>query len=380
MAGRTQKLPRGISQRGANYRVRVTFEGERYQVGEYPTLALARAALDIARSQVVRGTFEPVPQRWKRHREEREARKAAATTVEDWAEQWLTQLEHDKRSPGTLKSYRSTLSVHVLPIIGGRTLSDVTAEHVEGLTAGKTDATKYAISRTLSSMFGAAVKAGKLAESPVTVRFAKTVRTKDDASIAELDEVAALAAAMPERLRVSVWLAAIMALRIGEVLGLQRRDVDLDAEDGPVLHIRRQWLIKASPPRYADPKAGSAGTLAIPESLVPALRDHLKRFTGPGPESPLLPSTVNKKAPISQSSFDKQWRAARDQVKAGLHYHDLRAVALTLYNRQGATAEELMRRGRHTDMDTARVYQGATSARDRMLTAKLDESLREVLG
>jgi integrase len=379
MAGRTQKLPRGISQRGANYRVRVTFEGERYQVGEYPTLALARAALDIARSQVVRGTFEPVPQRWKRHREEREARKAAATTVEDWAEQWLTQLEHDKRSPGTLKSYRSTLSVHVLPIIGGRTLSDVTAEHVEGLTAGKTDATKYAISRTLSSMFGAAVKAGKLAESPVTVRFAKTVRTKDDASIAELDEVAALAAAMPERLRVSVWLAAIMALRIGEVLGLQRRDLDLDAEAGPVLHIRRQWLIKASPPSYGDPKAGSAGKLAIPASLVPVLRAHLDRFTGPDPESPVLPSTIDKRAPVSQTTFDKAWRAARDQVKPGLHYHDLRAVALTLYNRQGATAEELMRRGRHTDLDTATVYQGVTAARDRTLTARLDEALREVI-
>ena len=379
MARRTQKLPRGISQRGANYRVRVTFEGERYQVGEYPTLALARAALDIARSQVVRGTFEPVPQRWKRHREEREARKAAATTVEDWAEQWLTQLEHDKRSPGTLKSYRSTLSVHVLPIIGGRTLSDVTAEHVEGLTAGKTDATKYAISRTLSSMFGAAVKAGKLAESPVTVRFAKPVRTTDVASIAELDEVAALAAAMPERLRVSVWLAAIMALRIGEVLGLQRHDVDLDAEDGPVLHIRRQWLIKASPPSYGDPKAGSAGKLAIPASLVPVLRDHLDRFTGPDPESPVLPSTIDKRAPVSQTTFDKAWRAARDQVKPGLHYHDLRAVALTLYNRGGATAEELMRRGRHTDLDTATVYQGVTAARDRTLTAKLDEALRKVI-
>lgn len=221
--------------------------------------------------------------------------------------------------------------------------------------------------------------AGKLPESPVTSGFKKTSRPKDDSTTVELDDVAKLAALMPESLGVSVWLAATMGLRIGEVLGLQRRDLDLDAEDGPVLHVRRQWLVKASPPRYSDPKAGSAGKLAIPASLVPVLRDHLKRFTGPDPESPVLPSTIDKKAPISQSSFDKQWRAARDQVKPGLHYHDLRAVALTLYNRQGATAEELMRRGRHTDMDTARVYQGATSARDRMLTAKLDDALRKVI-
>jgi len=38
-----------------------------------------------------------------------------------------------------------------------------------------------------------------------------------------------------------------------------------------------------------------------------------------------------------------------------------------------------MRRGRHTDMDNASVYQGATSARDRMLTSKLDEALKGVL-
>jgi len=365
--------------REAKYRARLAYEGVTYCIGYYFTLGDAKAALAIARSQVARQIFVPPLERRRLRKEAAARSKAEALTVREWSQTWLVDLERLGRSPGTLKTYASTLKVHVLGLIGDKRLVDVTTKDVERLAAGTTPATSYNITRTLSAMLGAAVAAGKLPESPVTSGFKKTSRPKDDSTTVEFDDVAKLAALMPESLRASVWLAAIMGLRLGEVLGLQRRDLDLDAEDGPVLHIRRQWLIKASPPRYADPKAGSAGTLAIPESLVPVLRDHLDRFTGPGPESPLLPSTVNKKAPISQSSFDKQWRAARDQVKAGLHYHDLRAVALTLYNRQGATSEELMRRGRHTDMDTARVYQGATSARDRMLTAKLDEALKGVL-
>lgn len=377
-----EKLPRGITYRAdreARYRVRAAYEGKIYHLGDYFTLGDAKAALAIYRSQMARQIFVPPLERRRLRKEAAARSKAEALTVREWSQTWLAELEKLGRSPGTLKTYTSTLKVHALDLIGDKRLVDVTTKDVERLAAGTTPATSYNITRTMSAMLGAAVAAGKLPESPVTSGFKKTSRPKDDSTTVELDDVAKLAALMPESLGVSVWLAATMGLRLGEVLGLQRQDLDLDAEDGPVLHIRRQWLIKASPPRYADPKAGSAGTLAIPESLVPVLRDHLKRFIGPGPESPLLPSTVNKKAPISQSSFDKQWRAARDQVKAGLHYHDLRAVALTLYNRQGATAEELMRRGRHTDMDTARVYQGATSARDRMLTAKLDESLREVL-
>jgi len=382
LAGNRVNLPRGISVRHANgrttYRVRVTFQGAQYQVGEYETLGDARAARDIAKAQVVRGTFVPIPERHRQWREAREAKKAAATSVREWSTQWLEDLEKAGRSPGTLKAYRSTLDVHILPVIGDKRLGDVTPANIEALTAGKTDALKYNITRTASSMFRAAVAAKKIATSPVETSFKKT-RRDGEAAILTWDEVARIAPAMPESIRVAVWIGAVMGLRLGEVLGLQRRDLDLDAADGPVLHVRRQWQSKASPPAYAPPKAGSARVLAIPDSLVPVLRDHLKRFTAEAPEAPLLPSPLDKKVPVSQTGFDRFWRAAREPVRSGYRFHDLRHVALTEYRRQGATDEELLRRGGHSDMDTARIYQGVTLARDRSLTEKLNNGLKGIL-
>jgi len=69
MAGRTAALPRGISGRRGAYRVRVSYLGKQYQVGQFTTLGDAKVALTIARSQIVRGTFTSVPKR-RRLREE----------------------------------------------------------------------------------------------------------------------------------------------------------------------------------------------------------------------------------------------------------------------------------------------------------------------
>lgn len=381
MAGQPKgKLPRGISLRGGKYRVRITYHGERYQVGEYHTLGDAKAALDIARSQVARDVFVPIPTRWQQRREEREARAATAVTAGTWADTWLKSLSKLGRSPGTIKAYTSTLNVHVLPMLRDKKLIDVGTDDVEAIIAGKSDSVKYNVTRTMSSMFKAAIaaKVGGLTESPVTSSYSKTRRADED-SHATLEQVAAIAAGMPERLRVAVWLAATVGLRLGEVLGLQRRDLELDADHGSLLHVRRQWLMKASPPRYSDPKSGSARKLAIPGSIVSMIRNHLDSITGPRPESPLLPSTIDALTPVSQTSFDRAWRTARKPVLPNLHFHDLRHVALTLYGQQGATNEELLRRGGHTSLEVAQIYQIAAAERDRQLTTMLDAKVRQAL-
>lgn len=382
----THGLPTGITPeqgREDKYVARITFHGRRYQIGSYWTLADAKAALAIARSQVALDTFVPIPTRREQWRQERAAKKAESLTVQTWSTEWLARLQKAGRSPGTIVAYTSTMRVHVLPLIGNTLLKDVTEKHIAVLVAGKTDATAYNITRTVSSMFKAAIKAhvGGVTESPVTStgQFGKPKRS-DESDAATLAEVRAMAAGMPERLRVAVWLAATCALRLGEVLGLQRRDLDLEDQEQAVLHVRRQWLMKTpGHPEYADPKAGSAGTVAIPAAIVPMLIEHLDRFVGKAPESPLLPSPAMKTRPVSQSTFDRHWRIAREPVRPGFRFHALRHVGLTAYAQAGATNEELLRRGRHSSLDVAMRYQSATAARDRTLTDKLDAELRQAL-
>src|SRR5699024_4337104 len=148
-----------------------------------------------------------------------------------WADIWLEALETDKkhpRTPGTLATYRSALRVHILPQIGHLNLTDVTPQDIENLMDSvreKTGGNGANIARTLRSLFNTAIarNAGALRESPVELEIKKSKRKRNERQRdATPAEVAALADAMPPRLRIAVLLAGWLGLRQGEILGLQR--------------------------------------------------------------------------------------------------------------------------------------------------------------
>lgn len=385
---RQQKLPTGIDRRpDGKFRVRVSWEGRQVAVGNFFTLGDAKAALAIARGQMARGLFVSADELRRRRKQAQAEEAARRVTVRDWSTTWLDSLERLGRSPGTITSYRSTLNAHVLDLMGDKALHEVTQDHITGLVADMTPSVARNVIRTISAMYGAAIKAGVggVTRAPTTLLSIEKPRRAhgDESYHATPEEVGRLAAGMPAQLRAAVWLAAACDLRQGEILGLQRCDLDL-AEGDAWVHIRRQWLSKASPPQYAPPKSGSSGTVAVPASVAQLLRDHLNRFVGPddaapvfasgatpvGPPKPNLPAR-----PLSQGAFSRHWNNAREGVRPGLHFHALRHSGLTWYAQTGATPAETQARGRHSSLEVAMRYQESTRARDRALTDKLDTAI-----
>ena len=368
-------LPRGIVLHRGLYRVRITVEGKRHLVGDYTSLADAKAALALAKADVVRGVYKS-PEEVKAEREAKRARETAILlaaakaldekelTVSAWATKWLGQLLETGRSDGTLRTYRSTLSRHILPALGKKKLGEVNQDDVD---------------RLLRSLYLAAVDQGEGGLTAVPFRLhvpkPQVARGLDSSKVATPEQVRALAEALPEYLSLAAYLAAIMSLRLGEVLGLQRGDFEgLDSQGLAVLHVRRQWNSKAygGGASYSVPKAGSEGVLAVPEELAAQVRAHLERWVGGKKTSPLFPSVRDPSRPLSQTLFDEEWRAAR--VKAGMpafRFHDLRHTGLTLYAQAGATLSEIMARGRHKHPEVAVRYQHATLERDRANAAVL---------
>lgn len=383
-------LPRGIVMHRGLYRVRITVEGKRHLVGDYVSLTDAKAALTLAKADVVRGTYK-TPGEVRGERQAAREREAAALavakaleekelTVSAWADRWLGQLIETGRSDGTLRTYRSTLSCHILPALGGKRLGEVTQDDVDRLLRSrKTPAVRTNVSRVLRSLYLAAVDqaVGGLTAVPFRLHVPRpqVARGLDSSKVATPDQVRALAKALPERLSLAAYLAAIMSLRLGEVLGLQRGDFeDLDSPGLAVLRVRRQWNSKAygGGASYSAPKAGSEGALAVPEELASQVRAHLDRWVGGKQTSPLFPSLADSSRPLSKTRFDEEWRAAR--VKAGMRafrFHDLRHTGLTLYAQAGATLSEIMARGRHKHPEVAVRYQHATLERDRANAAVL---------
>lgn len=139
-----------------------------------------------------------------------------------------------------------------------------------------------------------------------------------------------------------------------------------------MLHVRRQWNVKAN--ALTPPKADSVRTGALPEALLPALRDHLDTYTPAGRTAPVLAGL--RGARVSQTALDKAWRAAREAAgRAGFRFHNLRHTGLSTYAEQGATLAELLHRGGHTDVSVALRYQHATAERDRTLTERLSRDI-----
>lgn len=384
------ELPRGIQLYRGAYRVRVSYQGKRHMVGSYRGLSEAKAALTLAKADIVRGTYK-TPEEVQGERLAAREREAAALavakaleekelTVSAWAEKWLDQLVEMGRSDGTLRTYRSTLSRHILPALGKKRLGDVSQDDVDRLLRSrKTPAVRTNVSRVLRSLYLAAVDQGEGGLTAVPFRLhvpkPQVARGLDSSKVATPEQVRALAEALPEPLSLAAYLAAIMSLRLGEVLGLQRGDFEgLDSPGLAVLHVRRQWNSKAygGGASYSAPKAGSEGVLAVPEELAAQVRAHLDRWVGGKKTSPLFPSVHDSSRPLSQTRFDTEWRAAR--VKAGMpafRFHDLRHTGLTLYAQAGATLSEIMARGRHKHPEVAVRYQHATLERDRANAAVL---------
>lgn len=390
----SKPLPRGIDMPWpGRYRARISNDGTQYLLGIFDSLTDARAALDIARGQKARGTFVPPPRLRRERRAARRRAELEALTLRQWVPIWLAQLEDTGRRPATLATYRSVMDAHVLPALGDTGLRQLTPAEIDVWLSDlrKIPASRYAgakgngvatnAARTLRTCLNSAVRAGHLDASPFRAPIPRAGRVRpgdahDD--VATPAEVAAMAAAMPPHLAIAVPLAAWCQLRLGEVLGLQRGDL-LHLEDPAhaTLRVRRQLNSKTSPPSLTPPKSDAGRRdVAIPAALLPDLRAHLDAHAAPGPAGPVITSPGGAGGYVSQSAFDRYWRAAR--VAGGrplLRFHDLRHTGLTVFAQAGATAAELMHRGGHSSLDVALRYQHATAERDRALAARLSQAI-----
>ena len=138
-----------------------------------------------------------------------------------------------------------------------------------------------------------------------------------------------------------ILLPARCQLRRGEVLGLQRRDVDLLHG---TIRIDRAVVRPMDGSTVVGPPKTSAGSrvLAVPANVLPDLWAHLERFVEARPDAWLFTSEAG--GPMVPVTLDRVWQRARRAIGRGdLHYHDLRHSGLTWAAASGASVAELMR-------------------------------------
>ena len=290
-------------------------------------------------------------------------------TLAEWSDRWLSG-RTDLR-PVTRAKYRHMLDRHVLPVLGHHELAKLRPSAVRSWymdMKARYVSTADDAYRMLRAILTTAVTDELIHRNPCQVKGAGQARAQERpvASIAEL--AAAVTAAEPQY-RLALLLPAWCQLRRGEVLGLQRRDVDLVNR---TVRIERSVIRPMKGGTNFGPPKTAAGqrTISVPANVMPALRGHLDSYVGPEPTAWLF--TAQDGGPMVPSTLNRVWQRARRAIdRPDLHYHDLRHSGLTWSAASGASVAELMRRGGHAHPAAALRYQHATEDRDRAIADAL---------
>src|SRR5215218_3071857 len=141
-------------------------------------------------------------------------------TLADYSATWLADRT---LKPRTRQHYRSLLDHQILPTLGERQvrlLTPVVMRQWHAQLGTKTPTLRAHAYGLLRTILGSAVDDGLLSQNPCHIRGASSSRRVHKIKPATPHEIATIADAMPERLRLMVLLAAWCGLRFGELAEL----------------------------------------------------------------------------------------------------------------------------------------------------------------
>jgi integrase len=353
--GNVRTLPSG------RYQASYWFEGRRHIASRtFGTKTDAHLFLDDISTTLTRGDWVDPD--------------AGRRNFAQYAQEWLTQ--RTELRPLSRDQYSSLIANHLNPAFGHMELARVSAGQVRSWhaqTVARRPGAAANAYRLLRAIFNTAVTDELVTRNPCRVKGAGADRAKERA-IPTVGQVEVLMNAMPAQLRAAVVLAAWGILRRGEVLGLRRGDIDLEAGTVRVersLGERRNGDLMIGPPK----SAAGVRTVNMPVSALRVIEDHLEDFVGPGAHASLFVGRTGQ--PLRPRGIEDAWRAAREEIGLPeMRFHDLRHFAGTMAAAAGASTKEVMARGGWSSPQMALRYEHATQHRDRSIAEALEVMAR----
>ncbi|WP_405152199.1 site-specific integrase [Sphaerisporangium sp. NBC_01403] len=297
-----------------------------------------------------------------------------------YAGDWIG--ERPNLRPRTVELYEYLFRVHLKPMFGDKPLSDIKDPQVRRwrkslLDRGVSAVTVAKAYRLLKAVLTTAVDDQLIRRNPCRIKGAGQEKSAER-PVLTVAQVYKLADTIEPRYRALVLLATFGSLRWGELTGLRRRDLDLEA--GTVRVERQLIRITGKGLVFTEPKsAAGKRTVVIPGLITHDLEAHLKDFAQDGDEGLIFAGPDD--GPIWNSNFNRRFwgKALADAGLPKIHFHDLRHTGNTLAANAGASIRELMDRMGHSSTRAAMVYQHGSNERLRQVAEQLDTLARDQL-
>lgn len=305
---------------------------------------------------------------------QRKAKRTTGPTLAEFFETFLAApRSRGPLRPRTVALYRGLFAGYLADRFGAVQLKHITRAAVESWYADLQAppvrrAHAYALLRAILML---AVERGHLTANPCMIRGAGQGSRHRQLDPARPDQVAAIAAQMPEKWRALVLVTAWCGLRQGEALELRRKDI-VTVNGVTKLRIRRA-VVRLRGRWHVGPPKSRAGIrdVTVPPHLESVLRDHLDTLPK-APETLLWGAVTDPNVHMHPWSLRAAFAKACDAAGVPrMRWHDLRHVGATLAAQAGATTAELMSRIGHSTASASLRYQHAASHRDAEIAAAL---------
>ena len=294
------------------------------------------------------------------------------------ANYWTPALDRRGLKASTRESYRSALECHILPALGDYRIRDVAPLHVEQFAQTKSQGglsakTVRNLLLVLQAIFSHATDNDLIVKSPIRKSHKPIYRQREKPTWSST-QVLAIIQAAPEAYRAFFCCAGLTGPRLGELLGLQWRHIDLD---GRKLRIEQSlWHGKLVPPKTQ----GSVRTIYFGNALANALTEHSQRAVRREPDdfvfskkdgSPLHPDVLRKD--VLYPILDKLG-IARSAGSSG--FHTFRHSAASILNERTGNLKLAQKLLGHSNINmTADVYTHTSAEAEREAALAIERAV-----
>jgi integrase len=333
-------------------------------------------------------------------------------TVGAYLDEWCSvtlpdRVRAGRLAPSTLDSYRDICERHIIPAIGGVKLSKLTPARVRAWVGTKLSETsnrgRPLSARTVAYCHAVLRKSlndalrDELVPKNVAALVEPPAQRREPVEPLSADEARQLLAAGAEHRLRTLWLVLLsLGLRRGEALALRWEDVDLDVGTVTIQRSLQRVRTNERTPsgrrrgelREVAPKtSSSAATIALPDSLVAALREHRKtqaaeRLAAVAWVDPGLVFTTHVGTALEPRNVNRAWEhlCTRAGVRR-VRLHDLRHSAATFMLAAGADLKVIQATLRHSRLSTTSdVYAHVLADVQRQAAERMDGVLRQLSG
>lgn len=294
----------------------------------------------------------------------------ATPTVAEFSETWLASATI---KPMTQEGYRNSLRAHVLPVLGDKRLGDVTPQDVARvvetvLKKGRSSRTAeyaYMITRRLLQV----ATDWEVIDRNPAAKVGRPAATHREHVVWNQEQIRRFLASCKRG--EGAWdelfiVALLTGLRLGELLGLEWRDVDLDAK---TLSVKRTLVeLQGGVFHMQTPKTRAAiRTIALPADAVEALRGRYEA-AGQPKETARVFQRIDRdnrfsrysaagEYPRRQAIKESLTRACKRANVPRLTLHGLRHMHVSMLAHAGVPIKDAQKRvGHATPIVTLTVY------------------------